>query len=182
MLENGQISTDEAAALLASMAGGTEAPAEDSPGAAEHTPRPGDTWARFWIYPFLAGVALLSLGLMVMVPIYASDAARGWLVCGWLPLLAGTAVVLLAWWARRATWLHIRVQEAGKTKVALSLPLPLTLAAWVLRVAQPFVPQLGETGVDDLIIALRDSSASDTPLSIDVQDDEAGERVQLYFG
>jgi hypothetical protein len=67
-------------------------------------------------------------------------------------------------------------------KMALSLPLPLTLAAWVVRVAQPFVPQLRDTGVDDLIIALRHSSAEGQPLVVDVQDDESGEEVQIYIG
>ena len=51
-----------------------------------------------------------------------------------------------------------------------------------MRIAQPFIPQLEDTGVDDLIIALRDSASSGEPLFIDVQDDEEGERVQIYFG
>jgi hypothetical protein len=47
---------------------------------------------------------------------------------------------------------------------------------------QPFVPQLKDTGVDDLIIALRDSTSHDEPFFVDVQDDEDGERVQVYLG
>jgi hypothetical protein len=66
--------------------------------------------------------------------------------------------------------------------MALSFPLPLTLAAWALRLAQPFVPQLRDTGVDDLIIALRHSTAEGQPLVVDVQDDETGERVEIYIG
>jgi hypothetical protein len=44
------------------------------------------------------------------------------------------------------------------------------------------VPQPGEAGVDDLIIALRDGTRQDAPLFIDVQNDEDGERVELYIG
>jgi hypothetical protein len=182
MLERGLIATDEAANLLEALDRETESQVEVCPQTDSTSSRPTDSWARFWIYPFLAGVGLLALGITVVAAVYSSSSARGWLVCGWLPLLSGLTVMLLAWWARQATWLHVRVQEEGRRKVAFSLPLPLTLAAWALRVAQPFVPQLGDTGVDDLIIALRDSKTSSTPLSIDVQDDEAGERVQLYFG
>ena len=63
-----------------------------------------------------------------------------------------------------------------------SFPLPLTLAAWALRIAQPFVPRLADTGVDDLLIALRDGELGDEPIAIDVQDDDRGEHVQVYFG
>jgi hypothetical protein len=36
--------------------------------------------------------------------------------------------------------------------------------------------------VDDLILALRESSSRGEPLFIDVQDDQDGERVELYIG
>jgi hypothetical protein len=36
--------------------------------------------------------------------------------------------------------------------------------------------------LDDLILALRDSSSRGEPFIIDVQDDEDGERVELYIG
>ena len=80
--------------------------------------------------------------------------------------------------------LHLRIREGGgsRARMALSFPLPLTLAAWALRLAQPFVPQLRDTGVDDLIIALRHSTAEGQPLVVDVQDDETGERVEIYIG
>ena len=103
-------------------------------------------------------------------------------MCGWLPLLLGLTVVLLALWSRRAAWLHLRISEDGKRKMGFSFPLPLTLTAWVVRIAQPFVPQLQETGVDDVIIALRDSATHGEPLFIDVEDEEDGERVEIYIG
>jgi len=139
-------------------------------------------WARFWIFPMMAGGAVLILGALVIGLVYATDAARGWSVCGWLPLLLGFGIVVLALWTRRATWMHLRISEGGRRKMAFSFPLPLGLAAWAVRIAQPFVPQLQETGVDDLIIALRDSSGQGEPLFIDVQDEEDGERVQIYIG
>ena len=90
--------------------------------------------------------------------------------------------MLLVLWSRRAPWLHVRISEEGKRKLTLSFPVPLTLAAWVVRIIKPFVPQLKETGVDELILALRDSGVRGEPISIDVQDDEAGEQVEVYFG
>jgi hypothetical protein len=117
-----------------------------------------------------------------MAVVYATDAARGWLVCGWLPMLLGLLVALLAFWSRRATWMHLRISEGGRRKIAFSLPLPLGLAAWVMRIAQPFVPQLRDTGVDDLIIALRESSARGEPFFVQVEDDQDGEKVEVYIG
>jgi hypothetical protein len=181
MVEAGQIDAAEAASLLAALEP-TEAEVPEEDAAPELGEGPEGAWARFWVYPLMAGGIILIVGALVMGPVYASDAARGWLICGWLPMSLGLLVILLAWWTRSARWLHLRISEGGTRKMAFGFPLPLTLAAWVLRIAQPFVPQLKDTGVDDLIIALRDGTTGDEPLFIDVQDNENGERVQLYFG
>jgi hypothetical protein len=78
--------------------------------------------------------------------------------------------------------MHLRISEQGRRKMAFSFPVPLGLAAWAIRIAQPFVPQLRDTGVDEVILAVRDSASRGEPLFIDVQDDEDGERVELYIG
>jgi len=190
MVRTGDISTDQAAALLAALEE-TEAeepwPVEVVAGESAAAPPPdiqASRWARFWIYPMMAGGVVLLLGALIMALVYASDAARGWLVCGWLPMILGLGVTLAALWSRGATWLHLRVSEGqgGRQKVAFSFPLPLALAAWGIRIAQPFVPQLQETGVDEVILALRASRKRNEPLFIDVQDEEDGERVQIYIG
>ena len=183
MVEAGRISAEEAATLLAALeTSSNEPPAESVAAQPAPIERQGKPWAGFWIFPLMAGTVVLLLGALVIAWVYASDAARGWLVCGWLPLLLGFAVVLLAWWARNASWMHVRIREGGKRKLAFSFPLPLALTAWGIRVAQPFVPQLRETGVDDLIVALRDSTSRGEPFFVEVQDDEEGESVQVYIG
>jgi hypothetical protein len=183
MVEDGRISAEEAGTLLAALDEQEEEIALEAEPRAESRLDPSAVrWASFWIYPMIAGGIILLLGAMVIALVYSTGAARGWLLCGWLPMLLGFAVVILAWWSQRATWLHLRISEEGQRKIAFSFPLPLGLAAWVLRIAQPFVPQLAESGVDDLIIALRDSASRGEPLFIDVEDDEEGERVELYIG
>lgn len=181
MVQEGQISAAEAAALLDAMATPTETEGEPGP---EGAPEPAARWGRFWLYPLLVGGGLLVAGSLIMGLVYATGAAHGWLICGWTPLILGLLLAILAWWSRSSTWLHLRIREGhgSRQKLALSFPLPLTLAAWVLRVAQPFVPQLRDTGVDDLIIALRSSTAEGQPMVVDVQDDESGERVEIYIG
>jgi hypothetical protein len=193
MLESGEIDANEALALLAVLDGPEdEVRLARQPGEEEgdvYEPAPAadplavqrSRWARFWVYPLMAGGAVLIIGSLVMALVYATNAARGWLVCGWLPMILGLLVMLLAWWTRRAKWLHVRIREGGESKLALSFPLPLAFGAWVLRLVKPFVPQLRETGVDELIMAMR-ASGRDEPISIDVQDDENGEQVQVYIG
>ena len=193
MVREGEINPEQAATLLAAL-GETEAePDLQVIGVDEAPPAPASAlppeieasrWARFWIYPMMAGGVVLILGALVMALVYSADAARGWLVCGWLPMILGLFVTLAAIWSRQATWLHLRVSEGdgGRQKVAFSFPVPLGLAAWGIRIAQPFVPQLQETGVDEVIVALRESRKRNEPLFIDVQDEEDGERVQIYIG
>ncbi len=194
MLEAGEIGADDAVKLLAAIeapeisVAPPSGPAEGEGGRLGEAAPGSDPlavqrgrWAKFWVYPLMAGGAVLILGSLAMALVYATQAARGWLVCGWLPMILGLVVMLLAWWTRKAKWLHVRIREGGKRTVALSFPLPLTFAAWVLRLLRPFVPQLKETGVDELILALRDS-ARDDPISIDVQGAGDGEQIQLYIG
>lgn len=192
MVESGQIDAGEAATLLSALSDSqpeddaaeapVEAPVEVLP--PEPTPpEPMETrWARFWIWPMMAGGVILLLGALVLGLVSIAGGAWGWLLCGWPLMLLGLLILVLALWSRRATWMHLRISEEGKRKMAFSFPLPLGLAAWAVRLAQPFVPQLRETGVDEVILALRDSASSGEPLFIDVQDDKDGERVELYIG
>lgn len=183
MLESGQIDAVEAAELLQAL-GGMEPDQQEPPSmpTTERPARPQERWAHFWIYPMMAGVAVLILGSLVLAMVYAAGAAAFWLLCGWVPVFLGLAVVILALWSRRASWMHLRISEAGRRKLTLSFPLPLKLAAWGVRIAQPYVPQLRDTGVDEVILALQDSTRQGEPVFIEVQDDEAGERVELYIG
>jgi len=189
MVENGQISADQAAELLAAL--GAEAgaqPVARLEAAADAQPvvapeLPDMPWKRFWVLGALAGGALLVFGALILGLLAAADAARGWqIVCGWLPMLGGLGVALLAWWARGARWLYLRVQEEGERTVTITFPVPLTLAAWAVRIARPFVPKLRDTAVDELILALRDSGKQGPPMMIDVDDSDEGEKVQVYLG
>jgi hypothetical protein len=191
MLEDGRIDADGAATLLAALETATEESSEEVPERADEifdAPKPAPegpptNWARFWIYPMMGGLVVLILGALVVAIVSSSGGGAGWtLCCGWLPLLAGLTVVILAVWTRNAKWMHLRITEEGGRKIAFSFPLPLTFTAWVLRIIQPFVPELADTGVDELILAMRDSATGDEPIVIDVQDDEGGERVQVYIG
>jgi len=112
-----------------------------------------------------------------------------WLLCGGVPLaLLGLSLLLLGWLSRATPWIHIRLRlKAGAhpRRIALSFPLPLRAAAWLLRRIRPLVPRLEATGVDELILALSETVRTDTPLMVEVRpgdEDERVEQVQVVIG
>jgi len=138
------------------------------------------------MYPMGGGILITVLSGWVLL----WGTQRGWagfwiFVCSWLPLLAGTTIIVLAWMSRRARWLHVRVQQGGEAwpkTIALSFPLPLRFSAWVLRSFGHFIPHLDATGLDEVILALGESTTPDAPLYVDVLEGKGGERVQVYIG
>jgi len=137
--------------------------------------------AHFWLYPLWAGVGTVVLGAILLYAVYGARAGWGWAVCGWPLFALGVLVTMAAWWLRTARWVHVRVR--GKEKVTISLPIPIQLTAWAVKIARPFVPQFKETGVDEVILGLGDAlKEGNQPLYVDVNDDESGEHVQVYIG
>ena len=82
-------------------------------------------------------------------------------------------------WSRTARWLHVRIRDEG-TRVNFSLPLPLRPAAWLVRLARPWVPQLRDTPVDELILSMAEMEEEGI-LALEVSEGD-GEEVQVYFG
>lgn len=197
MIQDGTITAEEGERLLEALG---ERPAElpapdrpaDAPGPEEEVvvrmvpqqaPPSGAPrwWRRAWVYVLAGGVALLAAGGIWTGWLARGNAGLGWLGCTVPLLILGTAVVLLAWWARVARWLHLRVRDGDKD-IRISIPLPLRLAAWVLRVIRPWVPQLRETAVDELIMAMAEEPTRGNILSVEVNDDEDDEEVKIYIG
>jgi len=76
----------------------------------------------------------------------------------------------------------VRVRQADGPNITIAFPLPLGLVAWGLRIAQPFVPQLKDTGVDELLLAMQEELGDGHPFVVEVDEGEDGEQVQVYFG
>lgn len=201
MVQEGKISADEAVLLLKALNGGElpdevhaqaapdDVPLDEVELADEQEMLPPDVPARknWWLYLAAVGAVVMAVGAPFMVLGLAHRAHIFWaLLCGWGPFFTGLAILTLGAWSRGARWLHLRVTNAhgGARSVAISLPLPLGLTAWIVRVVRPFVPQLKKTGVDETILALGDElgDKDGQPFYIDVQNDEGGEHVQVYIG
>ncbi|HSG16332.1 MAG TPA: hypothetical protein VLE70_08420 [Anaerolineae bacterium] len=196
MVEEGTITAEEADRLLAAL--GPEQSVETVAGdlvvadlpqlePAESTAQSPNynRFRRFWRIPFViaAGSLLLSgLGLAFMYQADEGVATLGFL-CIWSIFLLAFVATILILLARRAPWLHVRVQEKDGSRFAISLPLPMRLASWVLGIARYFVPKEQAMHVDtaaSFVTAMQENPGQE-PIVIDVDDDD-GDKVEIYIG
>jgi hypothetical protein len=136
----------------------------------------------WWQVPFWIGAALLMAGAFTLAGAISSGAICLVMLCGLPLLLIGILGVIIAWFARNGPWVHIRVKHKNPDDRDINLSVPLDLGVMTVRVAEPFVPQMRNTGVDDVIVSMKNNVQKDKPLIIDVNDDEDGEHVQVIVG
>lgn len=180
LIEAGEISAREGARRLEALTEIAETPEAPATPAAS-VPRPA--LARWlWQAVFWTGGGLVAGGGLLVGSVYSESIAAGWLAWGWILFTLGVVGLVLGWWLRRAHWLSLRVQQPDGPNIFFALPLPLGPIAWVLRVVAPFVPQLEGTGVDELILAMREEARDGRLLFVEVDEGEGGEQVQVYFG
>lgn len=152
-------------------------------------PKPPDPeeikkWKRWWTVPMWIGVGITVIGGGLMYSAFAANGIGFWFACAWFPFMLGVLLMALAWSSRTAPWLHVRVhQRPGETpqKIAISFPLPIRFAGWGLRTFGHYIPNMEGIDLENVLLALKESSKDGTPFFVDV-DDEDGERVQVFIG
>ena len=194
MIEDGKISAEEGLRLLNAL---SSKPDAGSAGEAASTPAAGGDvlpppqpelggYRDWWIKPMWFGVAITILGSLFLYWVLKVAGVSFWLVLASPPFVLGVVIMALAWASRTAKWLHIRIKTGEKSdgprRISISFPLPIGPAAWLLRMVSPFIPKLRDTGVDELITALSETTSPEAPLFVDVNEGEGGERVQVYIG
>jgi hypothetical protein len=141
-------------------------------------------WRRWWWIPLTVGIVVTVVSGLLMFFVYRSGGFGFWFACLWFPLLFGVLVISLAAASRTARWLHVRVQQAPGERpqtIKISLPIPVRLTAWVLRIIKPWVSGLDKAGVEDAVLALQKISP-DEPFYVKVDEDESGEKVEVFIG
>lgn len=176
-LEQGQIDVQEALHLLEnSVPTASVDPAVPS----EDVPGPAENWRDWWLVFFASALGILAIGG------WLATLGGWWWLLGGPTLFLGFVLLVLSLASKNAPWLHLRVDTGQQTwprRIALSFPIPIKLASWGLRVWGPRIPNLDETAIDDLILAMEGQLSSDTPIYIEVEEDETtGEKVQIFLG
>ncbi len=180
LIESGEISVEEGARRLEATA---EVDETSKSTVAPTAPIAHPALVRWlWQGVSWAGVGLATGGGLLLTAVYAGEIAARWATWGWMLFVLGMLGLALGWWLRRANWLSVRVRQPDGPNVFIALPLPLGLVALGLRIARPFVPQLEGTGVDELLLALRDEMKDGQPILVEVNEGEGREQIQVYFG
>lgn len=194
-IELGEISVEEGARRLEGLSSGPAEPEATTAGAtatedmapevepAKTTPDfTPPAWANAVRYAVLwLGVVLVAWGGSLLVSAYTSDVPSGRLGWGWVLFFLGVGGVATGWWLQGASWLYVRVREPGSRPINIAMPVPFGLVAGVLRLLGPFIPQLQDTGADEVILAMRDELRAGNPMVVQVDEGEDGEQVEVYF-
>ena len=185
MIQQGKISSEEGLKLIEALGENWEAedqeylqakeemlypPLQDDSGdsAPEITSEEMEKWRKWWVIPFWIGVGITVLGGALM---YWGWSARGiglGFIAAWIPFLIGLGIMALGWNSRTGPWIHIRIH-------------PVRFFAWSIKTFSRWVPDMPE-GVEGVLMALGDYSPGDSPLSINVDDEEDGDKVNIYIG
>lgn len=171
-VERGQISVEEALCLLERRG---EGPTGEVKSASVRHRR--ETW--WWLVPFGAGLGVTAAGGWML-------SHGGWWWLGGLPtLLVGIPLLVVGAASRDSPWVQIQVRSRrrrGRRQFSLNLPIPIRPIAWVLGWAGRWVPGLEDTVLDELIVALDENVGGETPLVVEVNDEEDGEQVRVIMG
>jgi cytochrome bd-type quinol oxidase subunit 1 len=196
MLNQGTITVEEANRLL-------EAVQDDTPpttkSETDSPPPAAPNLQRFRHLSYIPfGVFVLLLVLAAWGTYALSRRADGQITAGFVAMLVVLVLCsLLTWFTfamTRMPWLHVRVRsKSGQTpegkasykRFIISLPVPLALAQWGLRIAPRYVSEEQAAQVEMAASVLQSvrhdlGKPGTDPIAIDVDDND--ERVQIYFG
>ena len=205
MIEAGQISAEEGMRLIKAMQGleeSTQSPNEaeselmtvvpyaPEEAGEEPTPRIPESemrrmkrLKRWWVLPFGIGLLFTILGAIWMYSGYMANGFGFGFWLAWIPFLLGIFILAISFQTSKSVWLHLRIkQAAGETpqRIAISLPVPITLTRWVLGTFGHRIPGLRDQPVGDFSEIL-DNLSPEEPFYIHVNDDD-GEEVEVFIG
>lgn len=186
-LDRGELSAEEAIGLLSPATSKENSDHLDNQeeNRSESPPTISDEelerWKQWWTIPLYVGVGIVVLSTFWINSAYQNSGYGFWFFCSWLPLTLGVLLMVISWRSRTGPWIHVRVNGPNE-RVAVSIPAPLGLAGWALRTFGHYIPHLEKTSVDEILMALEQTTKNNAPLYIHVDDGEDGEQVDVFIG
>ncbi len=195
MVEDGKISADEAMTLIRALeqdspevepeileaAPGTGSAPTDAPEFEEVKARA----RRFASIPLWigAGGAVIFAGLMYWA--MQSSGFGFWFYCLTFPLLLSVLLIALSAGGMSTRWLFVDVrQKPGERpeRITLGFPAPLGLVGWFMRNFGHHIHGMDRKKAGQIAEMIKVTASSKSPLIVNAQDDEDGERVMVYIG
>lgn len=197
MVEEGKISAEQASNLMHALdaeEAEIESPeTETSSGFegsdASYAPEFESVKARahnFAMIPLWIGILIAVFSSWGIYEIQQNAGMNFWFYCLLFPLFLGILLIVIGSGGQGSRWLYVNVDRRyahdGPRNITLGFPLPLGLTSWFLRTFGHTIQGMRNTNVDDIIQILDATGKSGEPFIVNVNDDEDGERVQVYIG
>ena len=201
MVEAGKISADEAMTLIRALEENAEPALEvyqpESAAGGEgggFTSQPVDApefeevkqrARKFAQIPLWIGVALTVLFAGLMYVSMQNSGFGFWFYCLTFPFLFSVFIVAISAGGMNSRWLFVDVrQKPGETpgRITLGFPAPLGLVAWFFRNFGHHIQGMDHDKAEGIAEMIRMTASSNSPLIVNAQDDEDGERVMVYIG
>jgi hypothetical protein len=78
----------------------------------------------------------------------------------------------------QARWMRIRVTDLKTGRIKANVSLPMGLVNFGMKMGARFAPQMGDIDMDEVVQAVKQGAQGQI---IEVEDEEDGERVQIYI-
>lgn len=195
MVEDGKISADEAMTLIHALEQDAVEDAQmevfDLPA---HAASPVDApefeevkarARRFAMIPLWIGVGVTVLFAGLMYWAMQSSGFGFWFYCLTFPFLLGVFLIAISAGGMSSRWLFVDVhQKPGEKpeRITLGFPAPLGLVSWFMRNFGHHIHGMDRTKADTIADMIKATASSKSPLIVNAQDDEDGERVMVYIG
>jgi hypothetical protein len=142
---------------------------------------------RLWLFvPLAIGSLVTVLGGWIMYVHLQPSPANVWFFGLGLPLLlVGVAIIVAASVIQNAHWIYLRVEQKpweAPRSIVLGFPLPFGLVGWILRTFGHFIPDMDQPTIEEIVKLLSRTTSPGFPLVVNVDEGEAGDRVQVYLG
>ena len=142
---------------------------------------------RLWLFiPLSIGSLVAVLGGWIMYLHLRPSPANVWFYALGLPLmLLGVAIIVAASATQSAHWIYLRVEQKPWERprsIVLGFPLPLGFVEWILRTFGHFIPDMDQPTIEAMVELLEATTSPGSPLVVNVDEGEPGERVQVYLG
>jgi hypothetical protein len=153
--------------------------------AADHLPIDAARIRRWWVVPLWIGVGITVVAGLLMYWAMQAQGIGFWFACASVPFALGLLLMILAAQSRNARWLYLRVEQPGDEwprTIQFGFPLPIRPTAWLLRLLKGRIPNMPDVAVDEMLLSLGRNATPENPFYINVNDEEDGEKVEIYIG